>query len=185
MKTNEQRVALGRIGKPQGLRGELRLKLYNPDSDLLWQHEEWLLAATNGERLVRATKRRHVADDVVVIAIDGITSRDEAETLRGAEVMLDASLLPRTAEGEWYVRDLVGLVVFDPGGREIGIVLDTIDYPSVDCLLIKCEDERYEVPMVDPYLQDVDLDQRRVVVSDLKDLDPLPKRRKTSSEDAS
>lgn len=179
--TASKTVLLGRVGKPQGLRGQMRLKLYNPDSDLLWQHDKWLLSDGVEIREITAKKIRRLTSDVVVIAIPGISSRDQAEALRGNEVALDADLLPPTDEDEWYVRDLVGLEAVSSDGAQIGVVRDTINYPSVDCLVIESGEARYEIPMVSPYLESVDIEHGQVVIASLGDFDPLPLKRRTSA----
>ncbi len=178
-----QSVALGRITKPQGLRGQLRLKLYNPESELLWQHADWIVHHGASVRTVQARKVRMLGSGIAVISIDGVSSREAAEQLRGAEVALPLNALPEAEEGEWYVRDLLGLAVVNEQGEPLGRVLDTIPYPSIDCLLIETPKGRFEVPMVEPYLDRVDLAEQRVVVRNISDFDPIPTSTKKRTKD--
>lgn len=120
-------ILMGVIGKPHGVRGQLRVHCYGEEPELLaehvlvdakgrqfaldWAHDNvaWISVVSNG------TKRR-------------ITDRDEAARLTNAELFLPRSVLPEAEEEEFYLADLIGLDAHDESGKVIGKVGNVLDY---------------------------------------------------------
>jgi len=109
-------------------------------------------------------------DGGLVLHFDGIDTREQAETLRGAEIAVPRSVLPKLPAGEHYQHDLAGLCVVDQNGIEIGRVESIADYPSVQCLVVPTEKGSLEIPMLARYVTDLDVDKGRVAVDNLDEL---------------
>ena len=80
--------------------------------------------------------------------------------------MVPASTLPQLPEGEYYHFMLVGLDCYDQEGNLLGQVIEVLDRPANDVLVVEAADggPEYLVPMVKSYVVDIDLENRRVVV---------------------
>ena len=124
------------------------------DAELLAGREELLLA----DRRVALTRRAGTAEKPI-LRIEGCTSRDEAEALRGSELRVPESEAPPLEEGEFWARDLAGCIVTD-GSREIGVVERMIALPSCEALEVG---DRL-IPMVRDAIRSVDLEARRIDV---------------------
>lgn len=164
-------VSVGAVTKPHGIRGEVRVHLFNPESDLLLDRERvWVSKEGEPPRELAVTSaRRHGKG--LLLCFEGVADRDAAEALRGLEVGVPRDELPETEDDEYYHVDLVGLSVLTTEGDEVGVVVEVLAYPSVDCLLVRGGGFDREVPILLPYVHDVDLDKRRVTVAHLDDLD--------------
>jgi 16S rRNA processing protein RimM len=178
---SEQLVALGSVGAPHGLHGELRVKLHNPSSDLIAERRQVWLRLAGGEQparraLVRSCRRSGV--DYVLLGLDGVDDREAASALRGAELCVPRELLPPLAPGEYYLIDLVGMRVVLADGTEVGTVERAIEYPAAQVLRVAAKDGAFELPMFQPYLVEVRLEQLEIVAAELDDLERLPARRK-------
>lgn len=166
----ESFVVLAALGRPHGINGELRAKAFS-DSDLLFESGALELRLIDGQRRAVVIRGAHTGGKgVLVLRLEGVETREQAEALRGAEIGLDRSQLPALDEDEFYLRDLPGMPVVDASGRELGTVSEVISYPTVDCAVMRGTAGRVEIPLVAPWLLDVDLEERRLVVSDLTDL---------------
>jgi len=163
-------VALGVVAKPHGVRGELRLHRYNPDSSVLDSLERATLRKGSESQPVRILSSRPHGQ-VLLLTLRGVDDRDGADALRGWEVCVRRDELPAPDESEYYLADLVGLDAYDRAGARVGAVSDVIQYPTADCLEIRSEGGRREVPMLEPYLVEIDFDSDRLVVDHLDDLD--------------
>ncbi len=164
-------VVLGAVTKPHGIRGEVRVHLFNPDSDLLdLQDQLWLAKDGQTPRAwpVVALRRHHGA---LLVTFDGVEGREAAEALRGHSVAIPRDSLPPTDEEEYYHVDLVGLRAFTEDGAEVGAVVEVIAYPSVDCLRVQGGGIEREVPLLEPYVLGIDIEAGRVTVAFLDDLD--------------
>jgi 16S rRNA processing protein RimM len=167
-------VDLGVITRPHGVRGEVRVHPWNPDSSLLAELESVLLLVDGGPRRVRVASARKVPKGFI-LALEGVHGREGAEALRDVHLGLPRDELPELEEDELYLVDLVGLSVVQDG-RRIGQVVEVLEYPSIECLRVECEDGFREVPLNRPWVEDVDLEAGEVRVGDLEDV-PLEVRR--------
>src|SRR5687767_1184159 len=110
--SRERLVALGVVARPHGVRGELRVHLYNPESDLLLGRSRVMLShrgETREREILEA--RRH--GEALLVTLEGVASREAADALRGAELAVPRDELPPLGEGEHYHVDLIGLEARD------------------------------------------------------------------------
>jgi 16S rRNA processing protein RimM len=97
------------------------------------------------------------ADRAILLRLAKVADRDAAGALRGASISLPRAALPDVPPGEFYLCDLIGLRVLEPGGL-VGIAVEVRSHPSVDCLVIRTEAGRLlEQPLVAPWFERVDL----------------------------
>ena len=71
-------IPLAEVARPHGVRGELRLKLYNRDSDLLLDLDEVVLEPTSGTPSTVAVREARRANDAILVWLGGCDSRDRA-----------------------------------------------------------------------------------------------------------
>ena len=109
--------------------------------------EEVRLSRRGQVRTLRIASLR-AADDVYLIAFEGITDRDVVrDTLSGGEVLIPR---PESAEaGEAFVYELEGARVVDATGTVYGVVAAVLDGAAQDILSIKTDDgSELLLPMV-------------------------------------
>ncbi len=149
-------VEIGRVTRPHGLRGEVRVQLYWAGSETLAQVGEGTLTRDGkslGVRRIRAARR---ADKAVLLELEGVHGRDAAESLRGCLVSVPREALPPIEEGEYYLCDLIGARVVGPSG-DVGEVTEVRVHPSVDTLVIRTPDGRtLEQAIAEPWIAEVD-----------------------------
>ncbi|WOD41068.1 ribosome maturation factor RimM [Nodosilinea sp. E11] len=126
--TAEDWVEIGRIVAPQGVKGEMRVY---PNTDFPERFTEpgdrWLQRprSLTPERVELVRGRYIDGKGVYVVQIAGVNSRDDAEALRGAVLMVPVGDRPQLDPDEFYVADLIGLrVIVQATGDDIGTVTD-------------------------------------------------------------
>jgi 16S rRNA processing protein RimM len=92
-----------------------------------------------------------------------VETREAAQALTGAEVLVERAELPPTAPGEYYWHDLIGLDAYSPQGVPLGRVAGILDLPAHPVLLLEGDRERL-VPLVPERLAGVDLDAGRLTL---------------------
>jgi 16S rRNA processing protein RimM len=121
--------------------------------------------------LLRITDSKTHGDGAVAQA-QGIETRGDAEALRGARVFVGRSSFPTENVDEYYWVDLIGLQVINRKGEVLGSVLGLIDTgpqsvlrvgQSVETGAVSEAQERL-IPFVAAYIDDVSLEQRRILV---------------------
>lgn len=171
--TDDELVELAAVVRAHGLRGELLLKTFNPDSELLREAERVVLKLRDGATRAFEVRSARGHADQLLLALDGVSSRDGAEQLRGALVCVPRASLPEPAEDEYYLVDLIGLEARDATGNVIGRVEEIIQYPSVACLQVRGDQGVWEIPDTERYLSAIDLDAGHLTVENLEELDIL------------
>jgi 16S rRNA processing protein RimM len=161
--TDDAWVPLAVVARPHGVRGELRLKLYNRDSDLLLDQDEVLVRFPAGDEQEVSVDGARRADDAILMKLHSIDDRDRADELRGAIVCIRRGSFPALDEGEFYACDVEGarVVVEDGGGTvtELGRVVALRSYPATDVLEVTAADggRPWEVPLVEAVVRSVDV----------------------------
>ena len=156
-------VPLAEVARPHGVRGELRLRLYNRDSDLLLEQDEVLVRFPDGEEQEVSVDGARRADDAILMKLHSVADRNRAEELRGAIVCVRRGAFPEPLPGEFYACDIEGarVVVLEDEGkeRELGRVTAMRAYPANDVLEVAATDGGgpWEVPLVDAVVRSVDV----------------------------
>jgi 16S rRNA processing protein RimM len=125
-------LAIGRVARAHGVRGRVLIAPYNAESDAL-QRVRRLLVGDQEFQVDRAER----VNLGYLVALRGLTDRDEAKALRGQEVRVDRAELPALGEGEMYAVDLVGYEVSDPQGTVHGVVEDLEEAGAQDLLRLR------------------------------------------------
>jgi len=124
------------------------------DPELLAGRDELLI---DGRSV--ALTRRAGTPEKPILRLEGTTTRDEADALRGTELRVPEEDAPPLGEGEFWASDLQGCVVTD-GEHEVGVVERMIALPSCEALEVG---DRL-IPMVRDAIRSVDLEARRIDV---------------------
>lgn len=167
-------VPLAVVGRPHGVRGEVRAHPFNKDSSLLLELDEVLVRFPNGEEHEVSIDNARQGNDAILLKLHSVDDRDGADGIKGAHLLAKRGDFPPLEDGEFYACDVVGAdAVID--GKVVGRVVEFTSYPSVDILLVETQNGRYEVPLVDPYVDGID-DDGAVVLKTLDGLDHVPLR---------
>ena len=130
-------VLLAAVIGAQGLKGEVKAKLFTAAPDALPRYG--VLHTRDGRKL-KVTAFRPTKPGEAVIAFEGVRDRNAAEALKGAELLVDRSALPQTAEDEFYHADLIGLEARDAEGRILGKVSALYNYGASDVIELRRPD---------------------------------------------
>ena len=160
-------VVLGRLMKPHGIKGAIRVEYYAESPELL-EKPLMLRAGRFAPRPVRI-REWSLWKDQLILTIEGVNDRTQAEQMRGQELLIDASHLPEAEEDEPYLRDLLGLAVKLESGEVIG-ELEDIDFPAgQEMWVIRAPESEggYEIllPAVPEFVLDIDLDAEVVTIA--------------------
>ncbi len=167
-------LEVGVVAGAHGLRGAVRIRLYDPNSDAL-TIGRWVELVRGESSLGRFEVRSAapVPGDTgrVRVELAGVGDRDAAEMLRGAAVKIEREALTALAPDEFYVADTIGRRVIDGAGRELGTVVGVTSNGAQDLLEIRFRDRRgraqtWLLPVLPVYIRDVDTTGVRVELPD-------------------
>lgn len=137
-------VEIGRIAKPQGVKGGLKIIPFADWPELPELPELFVLAADE-QAPPRAYPLRAARwqGGALVVALVGVDDRDQAEALRDRVVALAAGRLPLPAADEVYWHQLLGLAARTEDGREVGRVSDYL-LTAAHPILVIVDEQNHE-----------------------------------------
>lgn len=155
-------AVVGRIVKAHGIRGGVMARPAADGSDVLL-HVPSVTLEQGGQRRVWKVLKAQFMGHQVLLQLEGLTDRNAAEAMVGAQVLLDKAALPPPDPGEYYRDDLVGLAVVGKDGRSYGRVVELETSPVQEWLVVEVEGRQVLVPFTEG-LVEVDEEGGRVVV---------------------
>lgn len=131
--TGSDRICVGSVAGAFGVQGEVRLKSFCSDPEAIAAYGP--LFTEDGSRSFTVKLTRGVAGGLAA-RLSGVTTKEQADALRGTALFADRSRLPRLPDDEFYHTDLIGLAVFDTGGQRIGAIRAVHNHGAGDLLEI-------------------------------------------------
>lgn len=161
------------VGRTHGVRGELRVHPFNPDSQALLgplpPFEVALEPLKPGPMRWMTVRALRVAHDYLLLQFAAVSDRDVAAGLTGSTLRMRRSDLPALADGEFYVEDLVGCAATDVAatdGSVLGTVVSIFSNGAQPVLTIsRPRGEELLVPLVPEHLREVDVKGRKIKIA--------------------
>jgi 16S rRNA processing protein RimM len=163
MSGERKRIVIGKVGGPFGVKGWVKLLSWTEPRDGIFEYSPWLLKSGDTWKEWEVAEG-HAHGKGVIARFEGVTDRDQAMALMGAEIAVWRDQLGETKPGQFYWADLVGLDVQLEGGRSLGKVQGLMATGSNDVLVVKGERERL-IPFIQgQVIKRVDLAQGLIQV---------------------
>lgn len=156
-----ERVAVGRVLRPHGVRGEVVVQVLSDVPDRLAPGSQ-VTASWEGRpprNITVESHRPHKSGAMVRFA--GFDDRDRAEELRDALLEVDRSQVPEAPEGTYYWYQLLGCRC-QVGGEDLGEVTDLLEDGGGLLLVVSDGERQVPIPFVQSFLKDVDVERGRI-----------------------
>ena len=150
-------LVIGEITKPQGVRGELKVRPITADPGRFEGLETAWLKRGDAYEPVRLTVSR-VTPEAVFLYIDGIRDRTEAEKLRGELLYVDRAHALELDEDSTFLCDLIGLQGLTDDGRDLGRIRDVMQPGGNDVYVFRGPLGEVLVPALKSVVAGVDLE---------------------------
>ncbi len=160
-----QYLLVGRVSKPHGIRGELKIVCFSGDPAGFIKYKRLVLTSDNNEPLgTYSVTRSRVQGEQVVVQLAGIDDRNGAEDIAGSHVWLDKKDLLPLALDEYYWHEMEGTLVVTDTGRQLGRVASIFNTGVHDILVVKGDGE-YLIPIDKDVIVDHDKEKGILTVS--------------------
>ena len=163
-------IEIGAVAKPQGVRGELKLKLFADG-----------FGSVSGIKKVKIKDAEYEVEsfrpfgaDEAILKLKGLDDRNAAELLRRETVWAYRSDI-RIPEGRFFVADVIGSTLFLDSGKEIGKIYDIVS-GNVDYYYVTTSEGNAVFPLLKQLCAVIDPENKRVTVSAKRFTAVLPKR---------
>ncbi len=156
-----KKILIGKITGAFGIHGEVKVYNYSGFEDRYENLDR--IIASDTEIPIEGV-RHHKG--MILLRLEGVSSRDDAEKLRGTKVYMTEDDLLELPEDEFYIRDLIGIDVVDAERGLIGQLKDVLTDRPQDLYIVKLtEGGECMIPAVSAFVKGIDMEARRMDVS--------------------
>lgn len=158
--------------RPHGIKGEVELKLLNPnleESILEEGMSVWAFPASEKSSVNQAGEewviKRLGFGNKVIAYFEGVTDRTQLEKLLPFEIYLDRESFPEADDDEVYLVDLIDMPVFSPENVKIGVLESFSDNGMQYLFDVRLENgEKITLPYVDAFFPEIDVENKKITM---------------------
>ena len=157
------RLIIGEVLKPQGIRGELKVKAFTDSpSDIKGFGTVYI-----DDTPYKILSFRVGPDGAAYMGLRGIPDRNAAELFRGKKLEGDREDAPPLEEGRHYIVDILGLDCETEEGEHLGVVKDIVNLAS-DVYTLEKNGKKILFPSVNGVIVKFDIEGGKIVVNKAK-----------------
>jgi 16S rRNA processing protein RimM len=161
----EPPILVGVIARAHGLGGEVVVDAYS-DAPERFQPGSVLTAAfPTGKTASLVVANMRPFQERLLVQFEGVATRTEAESLRGADLLIARSEVKPLPEGQYYRFELVGLAVKSRAGEPLGEVADVFSTGSNDVYVVRGPRGEILLPAIAGVIVEIDLAQKTMTVA--------------------
>ena len=158
-----ERILIGEIVKPQGIKGEVKIKAYSVSVDDL-KKDMFVFVGESQEQYTLTNFS--VRQGFLFAKFAEISSIAEAERLRNKLVYLNKTDIRQLEEDEFLIEEMIGCRVELSDGRELGVLEDVQNFGSADVFYVRTtQNKQILFPNVDDIFDSIDLSKEIIIVN--------------------
>jgi 16S rRNA processing protein RimM len=146
-------IRLGSINGTHGLKGWVKVFSYTDPLEAILDYSPWILRKGGAEREI-TIKDGQASGKRLIVQVEGVDTRDQAEDLIGYEVHVNVDAMPGLEEGELYWFQLEGLSVENSSGESLGKIAQMLETGANDVMVVDPSDDSIDKQQrLIPYLE--------------------------------
>jgi len=160
--TEPRFLVIGRVTKPHGIRGEVRVEVYTDDP----QRYSLLDTIYIGDKKPEPLEIEHVRflKTSVLLKLKGIDDRNGAESLRSTWLRIPEEQAIPLEEGQYYLYQIIGVNVYDESGNYLGAIKEVLETKANNVFIVTGDGGEILLPDIDEVVKEIDLEQQKMIV---------------------
>ena len=130
-------VIMGKVVGVHGIKGNLKVRSYAEATDFFCSGQNVVLESVDGLRRTAKILRVQHHGRGLLMALEGIGTREQAQAVVGTDLLVDRTQLPELDEGTYYWADLIGLKVYGKDSVCLGRVVNIMATGGNDVYVVK------------------------------------------------
>lgn len=155
-------VAIARIIKPRGLRGEMVAEILTDFPERFGETVSVIALLPNGARRDLVIENFWFQKDRIILKFADFDSIEKAEILRGSEICVPESAAVALEEGEFFDWQLAGCAVETIEGAKIGVVRELMRTGAAEILVVEGTKKEYLIPFAETICVEVDMENKLI-----------------------
>lgn len=161
----ETHLIIGEVLKPQGVKGELKVKPITADPMRFEGLRQVYLKGADGAFTTIAVRVTRIELDAVYLLFEGVKDRSDAEKMRGQLLYVDRAHAIKLPKDAAFICDLIGCRGVDDHGAEVGVLTDVMQPGACDVYVFKGEKGEVLVPALKRAVIAVDVEAKQITLS--------------------
>lgn len=153
----EDLVTIGRIVKPVGLKGRLKVVSFLASPVVLEEQSQVFIGREDREPARYTVRNISVKGNTFQIVLVGITTIEAADPLKGQFLYLPRQALDSLDDDEYYWHDIIGLAVVTGEGEKLGVITSIIPTGSNDVYVCEGPEGELLLPAIEGFIKKIDL----------------------------
>lgn len=158
---------VGEIVKPQGVKGEMKVKPFSDDLENLASLKKFFFYNSNQYIAKKASSVR-IYDNFIYVTFDEVITREEAEKMRGEKIYIHRSQATPLSKEEHYIVDLIGCKVIDTKNNALGELIDILQPGGLDVYVIKTSKGKMMLPALISAIPQINIQEKWVMLNEEK-----------------
>ncbi len=156
-------LLLGVVIGTHGLQGDLKVRGLSPDFDVLLNLKQVLLRQAGRAETRQIIQRPFEHKGNIILRLSGFEDVEAAGGLAGAEILAVREDLPRRSGGKLYWFQMQGMTAIDQQLGVLGTLEDLFSTAAHDIYVVQGEYGEILIPVVEPFVVEIDMSRRRIV----------------------
>lgn len=162
-------LLVGKVIRPHGLKGLLRIKAYAGSEASFLEAETVLFKTVSGETCNCTVTSVTPHKNIFLMGVEEVSSADQAEMYRGAEILVQKETLTREDDA-FFWHELIGLNVYLDTGECLGSISRILTTGSNDIYVVKEGEKEIYIPAVYEVVTEIDLENGKMTISPMEGL---------------
>ncbi|MEM6523865.1 MAG: ribosome maturation factor RimM [Bacteroidota bacterium] len=154
---------LGYVIKRHGLKGELSIFLDVDDPEEYIKLES-VFVKIDSKLVPFFIIDINIRGDKAVVSFEDINSIDQADELKGSELYLPLTMLPKLEGTSFYYHEIIGFSVIDNALGKLGNIKDVYTNSAQDLLAVTRDSKEVLVPVTDNTIKSIDREKAEILV---------------------
>ena len=160
----EDLIPIGKIVKAHGLSGEVKVFLYNNDSESL--KPDIKICLRINKKFIFFEIENVKNNNIKLV---NVNDRNNAELFNGKIIYLSRKLFPDLKNEQYYLSDIIGFNINDKKGNSYGQVLDVIQLPTNNSILFNYNDKEIIIPIIDDFIELFDFENSILIIKNFEE----------------
>ena len=163
-------ISIGKIVRPHGIRGEVKVSPLTDWLEIFQTFRSMYLESEGDHGEWIKVEKTRIHGNRVVVKLSGIDDRNRAESICGFVLKVHEKDCPPLPEGYFRIDKLIGLKVSTMEGEDVGIISDVLRMPAQDVYVVDANGREILIPAVKDFIKHVDIEKKIMLIEPIEGL---------------
>ncbi len=169
MQAMTESVTIGRVLKPFGVKGEVRIESLTDVPGRFENLPTVTLVSRSGQSLQTAITHARQTGRSYLVRFSAFSTPEAVSAFQGALIQVPLDSAPPSPAGQFYQYELIGLAVHDEKERALGQVEEILDLPQHLVFVVRQDTEEYLIPATRQVIKQIDITGKLMTVAPVEE----------------